>query len=128
MENQDQLGNENQNSSVVSVESPRPALAQAAERMTWRYNQRAVSVSFCCNDPDSGMCTSRFCSVEIGSACDYAPTLKMMEIAFREIARLHSEHPHLVSSQKTARQTLIVSELCRRLHDDDYHELAKGAI
>jgi hypothetical protein len=61
-------------------------------------------------------------------SCDYAPTLKLMEIAFKEISRLHSENGHLVSSDKTAKQTLIVSELCRRLHDDDYHDLAKGAI
>lgn len=34
--------------------------------MTWRFDQRAVSVSFCCNNPDTGMFTGRFGSVEIG--------------------------------------------------------------
>lgn len=60
--------------------------------------------------------------------CDYAPTLEMMEIAFREISRLHAEHPHLVSSAKTAKQTKVVAELCRRLQRDDYFDLARNEL
>lgn len=59
---------------------------------------------------------------------DYAPTLEIMEIAFREISRLHNEHPHLVSSAKTAKQTKIVAELCRRLQADDYFDLARSEL
>jgi hypothetical protein len=59
--------------------------------------------------------------------CDYAPTLHMMEIAFREISRLHRENGITSDSRKVARRTLVVSELCRRLHDDDYAELAGHA-
>jgi hypothetical protein len=51
----------------------------------------------------------------------------MMEIAFREISRLHAEHPHLVSSEKTSRQTLVVAELCRRLQRG-YFDLARNEL
>lgn len=57
-------------------------------------------------------------------SCDYAPTLEMMRIAFSEISRMHAERGHLVSSEKTAKQTKIVAELCRRLGEDDYETLA----
>lgn len=57
-------------------------------------------------------------------SCDYAPTLRMMQIAFREISRMHKEHGHTVDAEKIARQTLIASELCRRLEEDDYETLA----
>src|SRR5687768_6481471 len=53
-------------------------------------------------------------------SCDYAPTLRLMEIAFREMSRLHTENGITMDAHKVARKTLIVSELCRRLHDDDY--------
>lgn len=55
---------------------------------------------------------------------DYAPTLRLMDIAFRHISRMQADHGHLVSSDKTSKQTLIVAELCRRLEQDDYETLA----
>jgi hypothetical protein len=55
---------------------------------------------------------------------DYAPTLRLMEIAFRHISRMQAKHGHLVSSDRTAKQTLIIAELCRRLEADDYETLA----
>lgn len=61
-------------------------------------------------------------------SCDYAPTLEIMEIAFREISRLHTHHGHLVSSDKTAKQTKVVAELCRRLQRDDYFDLARSEV
>lgn len=48
----------------------------------------------------------------------------MMELCFRGISELHRDHGHVVDSDKVARETLIVAELCRRLHTDDYAELA----
>lgn len=61
-------------------------------------------------------------------SCDYSPTLEMMQIAFRAISRLHTEHGHLVSSEKTAKQTKIVAELCRRMCDDVYFNNARNAF
>lgn len=61
-------------------------------------------------------------------SCDYAPTLRMMEIAFREISRLHRHHGHLVSSEKTAKQTSVVAEICRRMHDDVYFDNARNTF
>jgi hypothetical protein len=60
-------------------------------------------------------------------SCDYAPTLELMRIGFREMSRLHREHGHRTDSARIARKTLIVSELCRRLADDDYEMLAGHA-
>lgn len=57
-------------------------------------------------------------------SCDYAPTLRIMEVCFREMSRLHTERGIVVDSPRVARQTLIVAELCRRLHNDDYADLA----
>lgn len=59
-------------------------------------------------------------------SCDYAPTLDLMEVAFREISRLHTENGHLVSSKRTAKETFIVANLCKRLSADDYDQLAKN--
>jgi hypothetical protein len=56
--------------------------------------------------------------------CDYAPTLRLMQIGFREMSRLHKEHGHVTDSHRIARRTLIVSELCRRLEEDNYETLA----
>lgn len=60
----------------------------------------------------------------IDSGC----TLKLMEIAFRHMSKMQAEHGHLVSSDKTSKQTLIVAELCRRLEQDDYFDLAKNEL
>lgn len=60
-------------------------------------------------------------------SCDYAPTLRMMQIAFREMSRLHRENGITVDAHKVARKTLVASELCRRLQDDDYETLAGHA-
>lgn len=60
----------------------------------------------------------------IDSGC----TLEIMEIAFRYMSKMQAKHGHLVSSDKTSRQTLIVAELCRRLHDDGYFELARNEL
>ena len=57
-------------------------------------------------------------------SCDYSPTLEMMNIAFREISRLHREHGQVVDSPRVARHTLIVAELCRRLGEGSYYDLA----
>jgi hypothetical protein len=59
-------------------------------------------------------------------SCDYAPTLEMMEIAFKEISRAHTEHGNLVSSDRTAKQTRVVAELCRRLREEDQYDLARN--
>ena len=56
--------------------------------------------------------------------CDWSPTVRMMEIAFKGISDLHRTNGIVMDSEKIARQTLIVSELCRRLQSDDYAEIA----
>lgn len=57
--------------------------------------------------------------------CDYAPTLRLMAIAFREMSKHHTEHPIIMDSKRVARQTMVASELCRRIESDDYGALTK---
>lgn len=56
--------------------------------------------------------------------CDYAPMLKLLQIATREMAVQHLEAGHSKDSKNRGRELLIVSELCRRLYDDNYFENA----
>jgi len=56
--------------------------------------------------------------------CDYAPLMDMLSTAARLMATHHQKHGKVTSSERSAKQLLIVSELCRRLEADDYPELA----
>jgi hypothetical protein len=56
--------------------------------------------------------------------CDYAPLLRIIHVATKEMARLYREHPLVVGAEKTAKQLTVVSELCKRLEADDYFENA----
>lgn len=54
---------------------------------------------------------------------DYEPMLRLMQKASREMSKHMKEHAIVKGSEKTARQLLVFSELCRRLADDDvYYE------
>ena len=52
--------------------------------------------------------------------CDWAPMMRLMHVGFREMAIHHRDHSHTMGGPKRARQLMIVSELCRRLDDDEY--------
>lgn len=52
--------------------------------------------------------------------CDYAPLLRLIHVATKEMARLYKEHGMVVGSERTARQLTVVAELCRRLEADDH--------
>lgn len=52
--------------------------------------------------------------------CDYAPLMRLVHVATKEMARLYKEHGHVVDSEKIARQLTVVSELCKRIEADDH--------
>lgn len=60
-------------------------------------------------------------------SCDYSPTVRLMEIAFRRMMILHRDHGCLLKATRTAKQLLIVSELCKRIQEDNYADLAGHA-
>lgn len=59
--------------------------------------------------------------------CDYAHLLQLISFGAKEIASHHKEHPIVTDADRIAKELTIVSELCRRLADDDYFLLASGA-
>jgi hypothetical protein len=56
--------------------------------------------------------------------CDYSGLMDLMRVATKTMAIHHRNHGHCVGSDRTAHQLRVVSELCKRLRDDDYAELA----
>lgn len=54
------------------------------------------------------------------NACDYSHLLGLMRIGTRLMRDLHRDHGNTVSAPQIARQLTIVTELCRRLEEDNY--------
>jgi hypothetical protein len=43
-----------------------------------------------------------------------------METATKDMHNCHKNHGHLMKSEQTAKELLIVSEICKRLREDEY--------
>lgn len=50
--------------------------------------------------------------------------LEIIQVATKEMSRCHKEFGHCMNSEKTAKQLIAASELCRRLREDNYFENA----
>lgn len=51
---------------------------------------------------------------------DYSGLLMFMETASRDMHECHKNHGHLMRSDKTAKELLIFSNLCKRIREDEY--------
>ncbi len=54
--------------------------------------------------------------------CDWSYLAIMMEVKFRNMARLHRQSPIYSDNKKTVKQLMICAELCKRLHEEKYHD------
>lgn len=55
---------------------------------------------------------------------DFSGLLKLMETATSEMYCCHRDYAHYVGAERTAKQLLIVRELCKRLREDKYFKKA----
>jgi hypothetical protein len=59
-------------------------------------------------------------------AYDYTGLLLFMETATKDIHECHKNHGHLMRSEQTAKELLVVSKLCKRIREDKYTDEVKG--
>jgi hypothetical protein len=51
---------------------------------------------------------------------DYSGTLRLMETAFKDMSESHKNHSQHLCQDRKVRELIILSELCKRLREDDY--------
>ena len=57
---------------------------------------------------------------------DYSGLLRLMETATKDMHECHRDHGHLMRSEQTAKELLIVSTLCKRIREDKYTDEVQG--
>lgn len=57
---------------------------------------------------------------------DYSGLLYLMETATKDMHECHRDHGHLMRSEETAKELLVVSTLCKRLREDNYTDEVQG--
>lgn len=57
---------------------------------------------------------------------DYYGLLDFMQTATHDMHKLHKEHGHLVRSEDTAKELLVISELLKRIREDKYLDSVQG--
>lgn len=59
-------------------------------------------------------------------AYDYTGLLMLMETATKDMHRCHRDHGHLMRSEQTAKELLVVSTLLKRMRENQYTESVQG--
>lgn len=57
---------------------------------------------------------------------DYHGLLDLMQTATYDMHKLHRDHGHLVRSEETAKELLVLSELLKRIREDKYIDSVQG--
>lgn len=57
---------------------------------------------------------------------DYGGLLHFMEIATKDMHECHRDHGHLMRSEETAKELLIVTTLIKRIREDNYTDGVQG--
>ena len=57
---------------------------------------------------------------------DYSGLLRLMETATKDMHECHKNYGHLMRSEQTAKELLIVSTLCKRIREDNYTDEVQG--
>lgn len=65
-----------------------------------------------------------FWSVWYFDTCDYSGLLRLLQTAAHQMRVHHEKHGMVTSSPRSAKQIMIVENLCKRLYRDDYFENA----